>query len=446
MAEQQFRLPDLGEGLTEAEILQWLVQVGDVIVLNQPIVEVETAKAAVEVPSPYAGTVTALLCQAGQTVEVGVPIITVQSGAADTVDPGAPAERQSVLVGYGPRPDSAVRRPRIAARPTSNGSGQVSPVVAPAGGSEPAPVIPPPPVVPPAAPQPAAAARALATPPVRMLARTLGVELSAIHGTGPAGVITRADVQAAQADTVAPATALAEIRPAGEQRIPIRGVRKATAAAMVASAFTAPQASAHVQVDVTEMMAARRRLEQLADFAGMTVSPLLLVSRAVLLAVRRRPIVNARWDEPAQEIVIPEQTNLGIATATERGLMVPNIKDAGRLSLPELARSLGAVVAAAREGHASVPDLQGGTITISNVGVFGVDGGTPILNPGEAAILCVGAVRERPWVHQGVIAVRHVVELTVSFDHRIIDGLEASEFLADIAALLADPLLMLARS
>ncbi|HEX3707020.1 MAG TPA: dihydrolipoamide acetyltransferase family protein [Mycobacteriales bacterium] len=425
---KEFLLPDLGEGLTEAEILHWLVAEGDTVTLNQPIVEVETAKAAVEIPSPYAGLVTALHHAEGDTVDVGRPIISfdvdepvIQGG--DLV-PSAPKpddeEKISVLVGSGPKSGKLTRRPRKAEAAASTG--------------EPTPVL--------------AEVRVLAKPPVRKLARELGVDLRAVGRSGPGGSVTRADVRSAATDRpessgAATAPVLAprpDFDPATrEQRIPIKGVRKATAAAMVASAFTAPHVTEFVMVDVTPMMELARRLKTHDDFAGLKVSPLLLVARALILGVRRHPMVNSAWDEAAQEIVVKDYVNLGIAAATPRGLIVPNVKDAGALSLPELAGALEALVATARDGKTAPADMQHGTITITNVGVFGVDGGTPILNPGEAAILCFGAVREQPWVHNGEIAVRQVTTLALSFDHRIVDGQLGSEFLADIAAMLADP-------
>jgi pyruvate dehydrogenase E2 component (dihydrolipoamide acetyltransferase) len=466
MSVQEFRLPDLGEGLTEGEILQWLVAVGDEVKLNQPIVEVETAKAAVEVPSPYAGIVTALLHEAGETVDVGTPIIRIDSGGgveseqqardavADALVPTAVAEnppgapeapgspeppaRTSVLVGYGPRHGAAVRRPR---RP----SGPARPVVEKDGITEP-------PVLGRSRESGVAVgdrARAvaqegvLAKPPVRKLARDLGVDLTDVRGTGPGGTVTREDVQAASPG-FATVGGIAPEADEDVQRIPIKGVRKHTAAAMVASAFTAPHASTYLSVDVTQLTEMRSRLAALPDFADVKVSPLLLIARALLNAVRRYPEINASWDEAAQEIVIRRRINLGIAAATPRGLIVPNIKDAGSLSLPELAVALQALTGTAREGKTSPADLSGGTITITNVGVFGVDGGTPILNPGEAAILCVGAISARPWVHDGAVAIRQVCDLSLSFDHRMIDGQLGSEFLAAIGRQLADPAVMLA--
>jgi pyruvate dehydrogenase E2 component (dihydrolipoamide acetyltransferase) len=293
----------------------------------------------------------------------------------------------------------------------------------------------------------------LAKPPVRKLAKDLGVDLAGLTGTGPSGVITRADVESAarqaggaaatEAQPVAPAAVWDASR---EQRIPIKGVRKHTAAAMVASAFTAPHVTEWVTVDVTPTMELRRRVAALPEFAAIKVSPLLFVARALLLAVRRNPMINSAWDEAAQEIVIKEYVNLGIAAATPRGLVVPNIKDAGRLSLQDLAVAIGELTETARAGRTAPADLGGGTITITNVGVFGVDSGTPILNPGETAILAFGAVREMPWVVDGQIVVRQVTQLALSFDHRVVDGQLGSQVLSDIAAMLADPGLAVAWS
>jgi len=285
----------------------------------------------------------------------------------------------------------------------------------------------------------------LAKPPVRKLAKELGVDLAGVAGSGPGGSITREDVQGAVPGAGQPAW------PAGgavlrEERIAVRGVRKHTAAAVSASAFTAPHVTEFLQVDVTASMAAVGRLRELAEFAELRVSPLLLVAKAVLVAVARHPMVNSSWDEQAREIVVKHYVNLGIAAATERGLIVPNIKDAHLQSLPGLARALAELTATARAGKAQPADLAGGTITITNVGVFGVDAGTPILTPGEAAILAFGQVREMPWVHQGQIAVRQVTTLSLSFDHRIVDGDLGSAFLRDIGAMLADPVAMLAWS
>jgi 2-oxoisovalerate dehydrogenase E2 component (dihydrolipoyl transacylase) len=455
---KDFALPDLGEGLTEGEILAWLVQAGDEVKLNQPIVEVETAKAAVEIPSPHAGVVSALHCAVGDTIDVGSVIITfdvdpggaaepeilIQGGDMVPSEPGiigSPApkagteEKIQVLVGSGPKTSKLTRRSRTAAVTPE------APIVAEAERTQPARVAAA--AVGARAAQLVGAVQVLAKPPVRKLARDLGVDLRVIGGSGPDGTVTRSDVQAAAAGPAAlglVAPASPDFDPATrEQRIPIKGVRKVTAAAMVASAFTAPHVTEFVTVDVTPTMELAGRLRDHPDFAGVKVSPLLLVARALILAVQRHPMLNSSWDDDAQEIVVKDYINLGIAAATPRGLIVPNIKDAGRLSLPDLARSLDVLVGVAREGRTSPADMARGTITITNVGVFGVDTGTPILNPGETAILCFGAVRDTPWVHEGAITIRKVTQLALSFDHRIVDGQLGSEFLRDLAGMLADP-------
>jgi 2-oxoisovalerate dehydrogenase E2 component (dihydrolipoyl transacylase) len=444
---KEFRLPDVGEGLTEADIVAWHVKPGDQVEVNQVIVEIETAKAVVELPSPWDGTVARLLADEGQTVDVGTPIIAVDvsggpaatdqtdsserpvvpAAATETPLPVAePPERQAVLVGYGVKASSTTRRARkvTAARPET--------AEVPTG----APV------------------RALAKPPVRKLAKDLGISLAALAGSGPDGSITRDDVHRAASETTGrsaaeengarTATLAALPSPAGEERIAVRGVRKHMAAAMVSSAFTAPHVTEFLQVDVTETMAAVRRVRDLPEYAGVRVSPLLFVARALLVAVRRNPMVNSSWDEGAQEIVVKHYVNLGIAVAAERGLLVPNVKNAGELSLPELARSLQDLAETARAGQATPADLAGGTITITNVGVFGVDAGTPILSPGEAAILAFGQVREAPWVVDGQLAVRQVCTLSLSFDHRIIDGELGSAVLRDVGSMLEDPVRMVA--
>jgi pyruvate dehydrogenase E2 component (dihydrolipoamide acetyltransferase) len=296
-------------------------------------------------------------------------------------------------------------------------------------------------------------ARTLAKPPVRKLAKDLGISLAELAGSGPDGSITRDDVQrAAAADTGARSaesgngsrTATIATVPAGEERIAIRGVRKHMAAAMVSSAFTAPHVTEFLQVDVTETMSALRRVRELPEFAELKVSPLLFVARALLIAVGRHPLVNSSWDAAAEEIVVKHYVNLGIAVAAERGLIVPNIKRADAMSLPELARGLQALTETGRAGKATPADLTGGTITITNVGVFGVDAGTPILTPGETAILAFGQVKDTPWVVDGQLAVRKACTLSLSFDHRIVDGELGSAFLRDVGAMLGDPVRMLA--
>jgi 2-oxoisovalerate dehydrogenase E2 component (dihydrolipoyl transacylase) len=495
MAElRQFKLPDVGEGLTEADIVRWHVQPGDTVKVNQIIVEIETAKAVVELPSPHAGVVSSLLVTEGETVDVGTPIIAIDTSPGDTgpagpastgtastgaapVDvpplqtptsadliPPPPAEasepaepaaeetgkRQAVLVGYGVKLGSTARRARKPA------AGRPAPASPAAPATTAAPASPAPAAAHPA-PAPAPAAP-LAKPPVRKLARDLGVDLAALAGTGPNGSITRDDVEAA---TAAPATATASspaaappgrlpaqraAEPGSEERVPVRGVRKHTAAAMTSSAFTAPHVTMFLEIDITETMAATARLRELPDFSDVRVSPLLLVAKALLVAAARHPMINSTWDDSAQEIVVKHYVNLGIAAATDRGLVVPSIKDAHRLSLPDLARALADLAAVARAGRSTPADLADGTISITNVGVFGVDSGTPILPPGQAAILAFGQVKDKPWVRDGQLAVRRVCTLSMSFDHRIVDGDLGAAVLRDVGAMLAEPLHMLAWS
>ena len=464
---RQFKMPDVGEGLTEAEILKWYVQPGDTVTDGQVVCEVETAKAAVELPIPFDGVVRELFFDEGTTVDVGQVIITVavEGGAAEPVPESgttaaAPAEaepepeRREVLVGYGPRSGASRRRPRKAPpSPTTalvrGASRHTSELTPPASVPATAPVTAPAPVAEPVA---VAEDRPLAKPPVRKLAKDLGIDLRTVTPTGPHGTITREDVHAVAAPAAVPAVApaaavataptpvLAVTSADGDLRVPIKGVRKATAQAMVASAFTAPHVTEWVQVDVTRTMKLVRSLKASGELGpNVRVSPLLLVARALLTAIRRHPEVNSAWDEANQEIVVKRRVNLGIAAATPRGLIVPNIKDAGSQSLAELAQSLTALIETAREGRTSPAEMQGGTVTITNVGVFGVDSGTPILNPGEAAILAFGQVRELPWVHKGRVVPRLVTTLALSFDHRMVDGELGSRVLADTAAVLEQP-------
>ena len=460
---KEFKLPDVGEGLTEANIVAWHVKPGEAVEDGQIIVEIETAKAVVELPCPWDGTVARLLAEEGQTVEVGVPIIAVEvagQGDADSAErapvPAPPAESvsddeagaHSVLVGYGVKTAPTTRRARRAAA----GRPETAEVpIAPE-----TPVEPPELATEPRAAEPGVAAvRALAKPPVRKLAKDLGISLAALAGSGPDGSITRDDVQRA-AETGTPArsaesgngsrTATAATVPGGEERIAVRGVRKHMAAAMVSSAFTAPHVTEFLQVDVTETMAAVRRIRELPEFAELRVSPLLFVARALLVAVARHPLVNSSWDAAAEEIVVKHYVNLGIAVAAERGLIVPNVKHADALTLPELARALQVLTETGRAGKATPADLAGGTITITNVGVFGVDAGTPILTPGETAILAFGQVKDTPWVVDGELAVRKACTLSLSFDHRIVDGELGSAVLRDVGSMLTDPVRMLAWS
>ena len=468
---KEFRLPDLGEGLTESEIVAWKVAVGDTVTLNQIIAEVETAKAVVELPSPFAGVVAALHEQPGTVVEVGKPIVSFEiegdDGAGDSggsagtavgAGAAAAAKREPNLVGYGAVLEASgrpARRTRTFAAPAA--ASPVAPVapVAPVRAAEPvAPVR----AAEPAETKPAAPApgeRPRSTPPVRKLARDLGVDLEAVTGTGEHGLITRDDVRnfvgggdlpaaAQELAGAAQGTGPGPARGERETRTPIKGVRKFTAAAMVASAFTAPHVTEFLTVDVTPTMELLARLKASRAFAGYKLTPLTLVSKAVLIALRNHPTLNARWDEANQEIVQFNYVNLGIAAATPRGLTVPNIKDADRMSLMELSSALTELTDTARAGKTSPEALSGGTISITNIGVFGIDAGTPILNPGEAAILALGAVRKMPWEYQDEVALRQVMTLSLSFDHRLVDGEQGSRFLQDLGAMLADPGMVLA--
>ncbi|QUQ70132.1 dihydrolipoamide acetyltransferase family protein [Kutzneria sp. CA-103260] len=425
---KHFPLPDVGEGLVEAEILTWHVKPGDTVTVNQIIVEIETAKAAVELPCPFAGVVTELLVETGKTVDVGTPIIVIDTdpnGEAAPINGSAEPERVPNLVGYGVKAVTAKRRARVGAPAAVPASAAVSAAVAPA----PAPVIAP-------EPEPVAGGYVpLAKPPVRKLAKDLGIDLAALAGSGPGGVITREDV--AQAAT--PVAAAPVVASRGERRVPIKGVRKATAQAMVDSAFTAPHVTEFLTIDVTPMMELRAKLKDSPEFRGVKLTPLVFAAKAVCLAVRRTPDVNATWDAAANEIVYKDYVHLGIAAATPRGLVVPKVRDADQLSLRGLAEALQQLTDTAREGRTTPADMLGGTITITNVGVFGVDTGTPIINPGESAILAFGAIRDMPWVVDGQVVPRKVCQLALSFDHRVVDGQQGSQFLADVGALLADP-------
>ncbi|MFI0258714.1 dihydrolipoamide acetyltransferase family protein [Streptomyces sp. NPDC017056] len=458
---REFKMPDVGEGLTEAEILKWYVRPGDTVTDGQVICEVETAKAAVELPSPYEGVVHAVHFEEGTTVDVGTSIIAVDTdpgagpaeapAAAETAPAAAeedaePQGRQAVLVGYGAAPSSTKRRARKPQPGVPAQEPAAAAVQAELNGHAAAPA-PAAPAAPAAVPAPG---RPLAKPPVRKLAKDLGIDLATVTPTGPDGVITREDVHAAAApapaaEAPAPQPAATEAPAASgaprprETRIPIKGVRKATAQAMVNSAFTAPHVTEFVTVDVTRTMKLVQELKQDTDMAGLRVNPLLLVAKALLVAIKRNPDVNAAWDETNQEIVRKDYVNLGIAAATPRGLIVPNIKDADAKTLPQLAEALGELVSTAREGKTSPADMSGGTVTITNVGVFGVDTGTPILNPGESAILAFGAVKLQPWVHKGKVKPRQVTTLALSFDHRLVDGELGSKVLADTAAILEHP-------
>lgn len=424
MAVKQFLLPDLGEGLTEADLIAWKVKVGDEVKLNQVLADVETAKAMVELPSPFEGTVVALQAAENSTVAVGAPLISIEVAGAE---PDTPAN----LVGYGPSETTSHTRRR---RRAGAGAAALA-LVEEAAEPEPK-------VVEPAAKAQPVPERAPAKPSVRKLAAELGVTLELISGTGIGGSITRQDVEAytrsltartPQPDVVGAVTPVM----GGETRIPIAGVRKHTAAAMVRSAFTAPHVTEFLTVDMTDTMNLLAELR--AKYPDLRLTPMTLVARMVLLALRSHPSLNSTWDEQAGEIVVKHYVNLGIAAATDRGLVVPNVKSANTMSLPELATAVAQLVGTARDGKTTPADMAGGTFTLTNIGVFGVDAGTPIINPGEAAILALGSVAKRPWVVAGELAVRDVTTLALSFDHRLVDGEQGSKFLADLGAMVTDP-------
>lgn len=436
MIVKQFALPDVGEGLTEAEIITWLVKQGDHVTVNQAIVEIETAKSLVELPCPFAGEVSELLAEQGETVDVGRPIISIATSSPEPADGSdrsgtspestatADEEDPKLLVGYGAREiQSRRRRSRTVA-----GEVQDSSAVQP----------------------PAGTGRPKASPPVRKLAKDLGLNLHAVEPTGPGGICTREDVLRAHASDNGSSdtpigTLQAQVNPVagGDIRIPIRGVRKHTAAAMVQSAFTAPHVTEFVTVDISRTLALKSEIGRRREFADVKLTPLAFVAGAFLKAIQRTPEANSKWDEAAQEIIQYREVNLGIAAATPRGLIVPNIKGAQCLGLAELATAIGDLASTARSGKTEQAAMTNGTVTITNIGVFGIDTGTPILNPGEAAILAVGTVRRTPWVvedEQGErIEPRSVLQLALSFDHRIMDGQQGSQLLADTAALLREP-------
>jgi 2-oxoisovalerate dehydrogenase E2 component (dihydrolipoyl transacylase) len=497
----EYKLPDVGEGLTEAEIVTWKVKVGDVIKVNDIVVEIETAKSLVELPSPYAGTIQALLVPEGETVPVGTPIVRIGEGEASATsgaggdhaaeagaqpqaapEPSGSAvhgvlgegvtaaqaeeEEHKTLVGYGPRAPQARRRQRRGGATPASSAGEATqeqmqgaftPGAPSAQVAEPADE----PAVPAGVPassvgEPASSVvepvetnvRVLAKPPVRKLAKDLGVDLRTLTPSGPNGTVTREDVQAAahselSAAESAPAPSHADKSAGGERREPIKGVRKMMAQAMVDSAFTSPHVTEWITVDATRTMELVERLKAHRDFRDVKVSPLLVLAKACLLAMRRTPEINATWDDAAQEVVYKDFVNLGIAAATPRGLVVPNVKNAESMSMSELGGALNELTRTARDGKTQPAEMSGGTFTITNVGVFGVDAGTPIINPGESAILCFGTVRKQPWVvsenGEDRIEIRSVTTLALSFDHRLIDGEKGSRFLADVAGVLEDP-------
>ncbi|WP_160668756.1 dihydrolipoamide acetyltransferase family protein [Pseudarthrobacter sp. ATCC 49987] len=499
MTLHKFNLPDVGEGLTEAEIVAWKVKPGDTVAINDVLCEIETAKSLVELPSPFAGTVTELLVPEGLTVDVGTPIISVRDAAAsdavpapvpdapapaaplygkleaDTSDAGEPAGRPAggPLVGSGPKADAVKRRRRVtapAAKPAVSAASVAGPVppvepveahdiwispeavahaerAAPAGAIDQRPTL--------GGAITGLVSRVLAKPPVRKIARDLGIDLSDVVPTGARGEVTREDLVSYQAQRDAEVDKADTFwgktgRPQEQriERIPVKGVRKATARAMVESAFAAPHVSIFVDVDASRTMEFVKRLKASRDFEGIKVSPLLILAKAVIWAAARNPSVNATWvDNPdgsdSAEIHVKHFMNLGIAAATPRGLMVPNIKNAQDLSLKELALALNDLATTARAGKTQPAQMQGGTLTVTNIGALGIDTGTPIINPGEVAIVAFGTIKQKPWVLDGEVIPRWITTLGGSFDHRVVDGDLSARFMADVAAILEEPALLL---
>ncbi|WP_461173054.1 2-oxo acid dehydrogenase subunit E2 [Arthrobacter sp. Z1-9] len=502
MTLNKFNLPDVGEGLTEAEIVSWKVKPGDAVAINDVLCEIETAKSIVELPSPFAGTVSELLVPEGITIDVGTAIISVSSEVAGVPTPAdvrAPetpvqplygtlpgsdgdatesARAAGPLVGSGPKADAVKRRPRISTGSTTGGAAGAltanAPEVEPVQPHTPAAVTAEPPASTAHAVQAAAAHTAgdavdtrptlggtitglvnkvLAKPPVRKIARDLGIDLADVVATGSRGEVTREDLVSYQAQRDAELDKADGFwgkagKPQDQrvERIPVKGVRKATAKAMVDSAFSAPHVSIFVDVDASRTMEFVKRLKASRDFEGIRVSPLLILAKAVIWAAARNPSVNATWvdnGEGTAEIQVKHYMNLGIAAATPRGLMVPNIKNAQDLSLKELALALNNLATTARAGKTQPAEMQGGTLTITNIGALGIDTGTPIINPGEVAIVAFGTIKQKPWVLDGEVIPRWITTLGGSFDHRVVDGDLSARFMADVAAILEEPALLL---
>ncbi|WP_445155829.1 dihydrolipoamide acetyltransferase family protein [Arthrobacter sp. Hor0625] len=515
MTVNKFNLPDVGEGLTEAEIVSWKVKAGDTVAVNDVLCEIETAKSLVELPSPYAGTVTELLVPEGVTVDVGTPIISVsdagpgapapaaapaatpapqaaqpeagepaapepapmygklEPGTAEPVEAGGPPAG-GPLVGSGPKADAVKRRRRVSAPAAPAAAASVAPSAEPVESHD--IWIDPDAVARAERPAPAPAGtpegtldqrptlggaisglvnRVLAKPPVRKIARDLGIDLADVVPTGARGEVTREDLVSYQAQRDAEVDRADSFwgktgRPQDQriERIPVKGVRKATARAMVESAFAAPHVSIFVDVDASRTMEFVKRLKASRDFEGIKVSPLLILAKAVIWAAARNPSVNASWVDAedgsdSAEIHVKHFMNLGIAAATPRGLMVPNIKNAQDLSLKELALALNELATTARAGKTQPAQMQGGTLTVTNIGALGIDTGTPIINPGEVAIVAFGTIKQKPWVLDGEVIPRWITTLGGSFDHRVVDGDLSARFMADVASILEEPALLL---
>ncbi|WP_330348920.1 dihydrolipoamide acetyltransferase family protein [Streptomyces sp. NBC_00582] len=424
----EFKLPDLGEGLTEAEIVRWLVQVGDVVVVDQPVVEVETAKAMVEVPCPYGGVVTARFGEEGTELPVGAPLITVAVGAP--ASGGSPEGSGNVLVGYGTSEAPARRRRVRSAQP------------APAA---PAPAVTPAPATPSARPGRSEGPVPVISPLVRRLARENGLDLRELTGSGRDGLILRADVEnalraAATAPEPTPLSVAPPVSLTGGHRVPLKGVRGAVADKLSRSRREIPDATCWVDADATELMRARAAMNAAG---GPKISLLALLARICTAALARFPELNSTVDQEAREIVRFDQVHLGFAAQTERGLVVPVVRDAQARDAEGLTAEFARLTEVARDGRLTPGELTGGTFTLNNYGVFGVDGSTPIINHPEAAMLGVGRIVPRPWVHEGELAVRQVVQLSLTFDHRVCDGGTAGGFLRYVADCVEQPAVLL---
>ncbi|MGC4892577.1 dihydrolipoamide acetyltransferase family protein [Micromonospora sp. DT31] len=455
---RDFLLPDLGEGLSEAEIVEWRVAVGDVVTVDQSVVEVETAKAVVDVPCPYAGRVVALHGAAGEVRPVGQPLITI-APLDDATDPHATYREEeragsgNVLIGYGTGHGGSGRRRRRPRLVPAAEPGVPAPP-APAGSSGGRAAAGPPAVADPT-PGPAAGGPAVAplviSPIVRRLARERGVDLGSLRGTGPGGVIRRVDVEAAAGTPAARLAAVPDAPPAhvglapapdGDVVIPLTGIRKVIADRLSRSRREIPEVTIWVDVDATGLLATRAAINAAAPDAPVSI--LALLARICLSGLRRYPQLNARVDTEGQRIVQSAGVHLGIAAQTDRGLLVPVVRDAQRLTTRELAAALAETTAAARGGTLPPARLTGGTFTLNNYGVFGVDGSTPIINHPEAALLGVGRIVDKPWVVDGQLAVRKVTQLSLTFDHRVCDGGVAGGFLRHVADCVEQPALLVA--
>ncbi len=438
MSHRTFLMPDVGEGLTEAEIVTWKVSVGDTVTLNQPLVDIETAKATVELPSPFVGVVSELHGQVGDVIEVGKPLIEIEvrddSSSGATPAPVKPTARTAVFVGYGTSEENEVATRRHRRAPsTSTAFGPVGPT--------------------PSVASVVTAAHVRSTPPVRLYAKQHGLDISLVPGTGRDGLVTRDDVDRALSGTqrrTPSAPSNAPTRFVGhdlepwdsgpkEERIPVRGVLRSMAEAMVQSAFSAPHAAVWVRVDATPTMDLVKSLKARPSLANIRLSPLVIVALALCDAARTYPGINSSFDAANNDVIIRRSVALGIAADTPRGLLAPNIKNADQLDLVDMALALDQLVTKARAGTTTPAEMLGTTLSITNVGPMGVDGAVPILPPGTSAILVVGQIAKAPWVRDNEVVVRDVVEIGLSFDHRHIDGALASGVLSHVGRFLSDP-------